>query len=302
MPQIQNAGIIKQYAVWFLETMRAHVDDAVKIFPNITVKETTQAEQGGTVRVFIPRIIPRPVDWPKLSNRPMIDKLPPFETNIEIVRKGIGTEYDINDMKVNVAKTRGDIEAYARMAKSFIPELVLEMVAAGTGTTFGTCFDGKAFFADDHSYGTETLDNKLLGVDLDSAGVGLAIAHFLNLKDERGHPMGLKPKYLMFHPSLIKAAKEALNAQMIENTSNVFMGSLELVPNPFFANAKDWAVLCQRAPQTAPIWYIEKEISQKPDVDDVTMMFSKKVIAYGIDATYGLGYGDFRLALYLQTT
>lgn len=302
MPISQNTGIIKQFAVWMLEAMRKHATTAINIFPDLTIKEDTLTEIGGTVRIFIPRIIPRAVLWPKLTNRPMQDKLPPFLHNIEIERFGIGSEYDLNDLKVNVAKTRGDIEAYGQQARSFIPERALEMIALGTGSTFGLCFDGQTFFSDTHLYGTEALDNKLVGVDLNSAGIGIALAHFSNLKDERGHPMGIQPKYLMFHPSLIQKAKEAINAQIVGNNSNVFVGELILVENPFFASPKDWAVLASRKPQTAPIWYIEKEITQIPSVDDITQMFSKKVVSYGIDMTFGLSYGDFRMALYLQTT
>lgn len=302
MATLLTADIIKDYAVFFLERFNLYEDSNMKIFPDLTVKKETKTEVGGTVRVKIPRIIPKMQDWAPLTDRPMEDVLPPFKHNITIEKKGIGSEFYEVDLINDILGTKDKLKAYAEQAKAFIPELAMEMIGAGSATTYGTCFDGKALFANDHSYGSQALDNLMIGVDLDTDGLATALAHFKTMKDEKGQIMGIKPNYLMYHPELSKQALTTLNATIISNTSNVFVNALIPVENPYFANVKDWAVIAARKPDTAVLCYIQKEFKQNPQVDDITSMFMREVVKYGAKVEYGLGYLDFRLALGLQTT
>jgi len=302
MATILTADIIKDFAVFFLERFNQYEDLNMKIFPDLTVKHETQTEVGGTVRVKIPRIIPKMQTWHPLTDRPMEDVLPPFTHNIEIEKKGIGSEFYEKDLINDILGTKGKLQAYAEQAKAYIPQRAMEMIGTGSATTYGTCFDGKALFANDHSYGSQALDNYMAGVDLDTDGLAVALSHFNTMKDEKGEVMGIKPTYLMYHPALSKAALTTLNATMISNTSNIFQNALIPVMNPYFTNVKDWAVIASRKPNTAVLCYIQKEFKQNPQVDDITGMFMRECVKYGATVEYGLGYLDFRLALGLQTT
>ena len=297
-----TADIIKDYAVFWLQEFSAHKEQNIQIFPDLTVTKMTKARVGDSVRVKIPRIIPTMQDWNPLTDRPMEDKLPPFSHEIKIVKKGIGSEYSEEDLVDDILGTKNDLQAFAREARAYVPTLAMKMIGAGAATTYGTCFDGKALFANDHAYGSQALDNYMAGVDLDVDGLGEALAHFSGLLDEHGEVMGIKPTYLMYHPALNKAALTALQATMISNTSNVFVNALIPVENPYFTNAKDWAVIASRKPNTAILGYIEKSFTQNPQVDEITTMFMRETVKFGAKVEYGLGYMDFRLALGLQTS
>lgn len=296
-----TAGIIKDYAVYWLQEFSKHKNTATNLFPDLTVTKMSKGRVGDAVRIFIPRIIPLFRDWDPLTDRPMEDKLPPFDHSNTIVRKGIGSEYTEEDLVDDILGTKGDLQAFAREAKSYVPVQVLKMIGAGAATTYGTCFDGKALFANDHSYGGVALDN-LTVTDLNTAGLAAALAHFSKIKDEKNEVMGIEPKYLMYHPDLNEKALKTLNAPMISNTSNPFEKALIPIENPYFTATNAWAVIAGRKPNTAIISYVQKQFKQNPQVDEVTAMFKRESVFFGAKVEYGLAYMDFRLGWYATTS
>ena len=295
-----TAGIIKDYAVYWLQMFNKHSNTAIRLFPEFVITKSTKARVGDSVRIKIPRIIPLMQDWNPLTDRPMEDKLPPFDHTNLIVKKGIGSEYGVEDLMDDMLGTRGDLEAFARQAREFVPLEVLKMIGLGAGTTKGVCFDGKALFANDHDYGGVALDNLKLA-DLNTAGLADALAHFSTIKDEKGEIMGIEPKYLMYSPFLNEKALKTLNATIISNTTNIFEKALIPVENPYLP-ATAWCVLASKKPNTAVISYVQKDFIQNPQKDEITAMFKREAVYFGAKVEYGLAYLDFRLALYYTTS
>src|SRR3990167_10278397 len=86
----------------------------------------------------------------------------------------------------------GAIQEMATSAKLYVVDLVAALLAAGTGTTLGRCWDGKALFAADHGKGKGTAQTNIItgsGVDTSAhvqTDIAQAVAAFATWKDDQG--------------------------------------------------------------------------------------------------------------------
>ena len=56
-----------------------------------------------------------------------------------------------------------------------------------------------------------------------------------SIKGDNGEPLGITPNMLLVGPALEQAARQALQAVIINNTSNVLAGTMQPVVCPWLA-------------------------------------------------------------------
>ena len=195
-------------------------------------------------------------DWlgqsPAMSE--LIDELritPLSNTKHTIVNKtfsaGIAVKRsDLEDNKTGSLNRR--IQQLAAAAAGHSNKLLIEQLVNGTSTTLG--FDGVALFSNSHpARGDEggTQDNLLAGTGTTTAQVAVDIASakaaMLRFKDEAGEPFaadGAMSLAVICPPDIEKPVREALNSQIISNTSNAMVGAAGIIVSPRLTDANDF--------------------------------------------------------------
>jgi hypothetical protein len=134
---------------------------------------------------------------------------------------------------------------------NFPNKRVTDLITSGTSLALSTdTYDGVAFFSSSHTARKDegvTGDNLLDGTGTTTSALATDIATvvstFKSVKAENGEPYfgDITPEILfMFPPALEKAAREALNATIISNTTNVMAGIGKPYFNPRLADTNDW--------------------------------------------------------------
>ncbi len=150
------------------------------------------------------------------------EELPEYELIVRNKTYESGLEFKREDIErdktgqINLAKT----EQWAAKCANHEMFLVSALMAAGTGTTLGKAYDGKAFFAANHvSHKSGTQKNKLTSSDVPALSVvdrtaptekeavkaimGV-VSHILTLKDDQGDPINSNAKeFLVMAPPVM---------------------------------------------------------------------------------------------------
>jgi phage major head subunit gpT-like protein len=196
-------------------------------------------------------------------------------------------------------------------AKARIPGLVdgywfhifnrfLNLLETGTSST---CYDGKNFFATNHVDGDSGSQSNYdaTGV-LNAANYETAKARMIELKDDRGQNMGIRPTHLWTSPAQETTAKEILKVGRLANGAD----------NPN-ANDADILLIPQLATTT---WWGLADLSKKGkpfikqnrrklaftamDKMDDELVYNERKARYGADYRGGYGYGFWQY-LHLST-
>lgn len=176
----------------------------------------------------------------------------------------------------------------------------MEKLSDGFATTNGAAFDGKAFYADNHTYGdSATHDNKIATV-LAADGVAYsALWTVINTAEgEHGEPLGLVPTVLVVHSANRLLARQMLNGTITTGgISNVLNGDVELVVTPFLKTATEYHLLAGGG-AIKPILLLEQMPKRFSAMDDPNAepFFSKKIIQYQVDNKLAVAYEDPRKA------
>ena len=162
-------------------------------------------------------------------------------------------------------------------------------------------FDGVAFFHTAHPNGTSTYSNKgTAALGLTSYGAGRASIQALADKD--GEPLDIllskENTYLVVPPQLEKTALEILTAETLNNNTNPFRDSAQLVVAPrLSSNSTAWFILVDWD-GLYPLVYQERRkpkfITKDAPTDD--NVFWEGNIVYGVDYRGNAGYGLPQLA------
>jgi phage major head subunit gpT-like protein len=163
-----------------------------------------------------------------------------FSASIAISRS------DLADNKTGSINRR--IQQMAAAAAGHANKLLIDALVGN-----GNCYDGAAMFNVAHPVrGDEggTQSNLLTGTGTTTAQVATDIASakasLLKFKDEGGRPFagdGAMSLAVVCPPDIEKQVREALNAQIISNTSNVMQGAADVIVSPRLTDANDFYVL-----------------------------------------------------------
>ncbi len=189
-------------------------------------------------------------------------------------------------------------------------DLVIAALLAGET---GLSFDGRPFFANDHSLRTgTTIDNLFGSTALTKANVAAVIAEMKSWVGEDGRSLRVTPNKLVVPPSLEDTAREIVGSDLIaqvfgSNTAaagvrNTLQGRLELeVLSELAADAggsdTTWYVF-DTTKSTKPLVFVERlaprVVHKHADSDD--NVFWDREIVSGVRARGCAGYGPFWLA------
>ena len=191
------------------------------------------------------------------------------------------------------------------LAASYYKRVVEEVFSKLDYGATGTAYDATAFFADTRVIGASAnIDNLLSGAYSGSTAevrtaVQAAVAAMMLYQDDWGKPLGLKPDTIVCAPAMYVLIREALKADVAghERAESEFIKNI--ITSPWIdADTLDWYLLCTTEP-VKPIIFQDR---QKPEVTaldkpDSSEVFLRKMLMYGVDARFTVGYGDPRTAV-----
>ena len=247
------------------------------------------------------------------------------EWNDERVPKGLA-EHNFTvanrDWEASIAVDRnaldddqyGQIEIRVRElsteAARFFDELVFTLIPEGINTTGSTgslydgrsvaCYDGKAFFATNHSEGLSGTHSNRGSAALSASALQTAITAMRKFKDDAGKPSHVRPNNLVVPPDLEWTAREILNSTNYPSTStdtsaiNVLRGSLDLVVNDYLTNTNNWYLF----DTTRVVKPVLLQMRKTPVFSDLTSgteaAFMRKMLYFGVDWRGATAFGDWR--------
>ncbi len=163
-----------------------------------------------------------------------------------------------------------------------------------------TCYDGKPFFATDHSEGQSGNQSNLItgtGNSLANliADLDTADARFAEFKNDRGEPImvsgaPLRVTHVMTPPGLKAQFETIANAQMIQNTTNKWAGRLGVIVNPYLTDTNDWFAL-DLSHDFKPILVQIRRPATFSEFSSVAAeheLFHNKRFLIGVDARYAV--------------
>lgn len=161
----------------------------------------------------------------------------------------------------------------------------------------GLCYDGKPFFAENHTIGEKTFSNKGTA-ELSTEAFEAARTSIMSITGDKGKPLKLVPNVLVVSPSNEKTARLILEADQINGTTNVNKGLAKVKVAPELAEHPDyWFLLCTNRPLRPFIFQKRKAIKfvsltneHDPNV------FMNDEFMYGADGRSNAGYGFWQMA------
>lgn len=204
-----------------------------------------------------------------------------FEASVTVPNLHI--EYD----KVGLYKPA--IEQMAINAKLFGSELVADVLNGGTT---GLCYDGKAFFANNHVIGADTYSNMSAGV-LNSDNIIAGRTFMQGIKNASGKTMRVNPNLIVCGPSnlsnVITALSKEYKAGGETNTTYKMMEYL-ILPE---ITGDEWYMLDVSKPLKPFILQVAKDGIFESSNDD---KFMKDHALFGTKSFMNAGYGLWQLA------
>jgi phage major head subunit gpT-like protein len=200
---------------------------------------------------------------------------------------------DVDDIKGdNLGIVKPRILTMAQEAQAHYDELIFELLEAN-----GNCYDGKKFFAANHSVSGVAFSN--LGVDeLSSASLNAAIGEMQAILGEGGQPLRIKPNLLLIPQTLESTAKQILKAdRLASGASNLDYNLVDYKVIPWLTDAKAWYLLDTSRPLKPLILQKFEDIKfTAMDQDNDEGVFMRDEYRYGVSAKDNAGYGLWQLA------
>lgn len=214
-----------------------------------------------------------------------------FELTVSVPRN------DIEDDRIGVFKPMFQDLAYS--AGNHPDKLVFSLFSKSFTEK---CFDGKPFISDSHTPGyagtkAKAQSNKGTAV-LTPTSYSTARSSMMSIVDDEGNPLYIVPDLLVVSPQEEATARQIVYAELINNQTNVFKGTADILVVPELAtNPKQWFLLCTKRPVKPFIFQNRRKpqlvAKDSPNDDNV---FWQKEFVYGVDMRCNTGFGLWQLA------
>ena len=182
-------------------------------------------------------------------------------------------------------------------------KLIIDALVNGTTNTG---HDGSAFFSNSHTArgASGVSDNLLSGAGTSTANVQSdlqeAVQALLSYKDEAGDPFSeeLTSVGIIAPPNLMQPIREATQAPIISNTSNVGYSGInfEVHFSGRLSDTDDWYVLNLSNPLRPLIFQDREPLELVALEGESDAGFMREVYTYKARARYAVGYSHFALA------
>jgi len=240
-----------------------------------------------------------------------------YEASIEIAKR------DVRRDKTGQVRVR--MEELADRGQTHWASLLSELLINAPSAT---CYDGQFFFDTDHvdpGADYQTAQSNDIAVDISELpatvhGVVTApsveemqqtilrgIAAMLAFKDDRGEPMNESARrFLVMVPvglylTAVAAVSELTTAALAPNLNpNLIAGmTVDVQMNARLTWTDSFAIFRTDSPTKAFIRQTEQEIEMKAKAEGSEFEFDTDSWQFGIDGWRGVGYGDWRRAIYV---
>jgi phage major head subunit gpT-like protein len=223
-----------------------------------------------------------------------------YEATIEVDRDEIA-----DDQTGQIRLRVGELAQRAATHKDYlIAQLLINGETAGYNS-----YDGVSFFNDAHVSGESgSQDNKLTydAANADNpsetefkAALKQGIATMLAFQDDRGDPMALSATGLVcvVPVAMYFTALEAINATIINNTSNLLQGVTRVVSFPWLTDASKWYLLKTDGVVRPFIFQDREPVEFTALAEGSEEAFKREKFLYGVRARYRLAYGYWQFAV-----
>lgn len=228
-----------------------------------------------------------------------------YESTIEVDRD------EISDDRTGQIRVRiGQLAERAATHKDF---LISQLLINGETAGFNS-YDNVSFFNAAHSSGSSGSQDNILQRQISDpnnpttvefrAALNQAIGAMMGFKDDQGDPMAVSTTSLfcvvpvtMFLPAL-----EAVNATIVNNTSNVLAGAAKVIAFPWLTDASKWYLLKTDGVVRPFIFQDREPLEFSALAEDSDEGFRREKFLYGVRSRYRLTYGYWQFAVRLNFT
>lgn len=218
---------------------------------------------------------------------------------------------EISDDQTGQIRVR--IAELAQRAATHKDYLIAQLLIYGETSGYNS-YDGVTFFNDAHSSGDSgSQDNTLTydATDGDDPTVAefkgalkAAIAQMLAYKDDQGEPMMIAASGLLcvVPPTMYFTALEAINASLVDSTSNVLEGAARVISLPWLTDASKWYLLKTDGVVRSFIFQDREPVEFSALAEDSEESFKREKFLYGVRARYAMSYGYWQYAVSMDFT
>ncbi len=224
-----------------------------------------------------------------------------YEATIEVDRDEIADD--------QTGQIRVRIGELARRAATHKDYLLAQLLING-GTAGFNSYDGTTFFSRTHSSGASGVqDNDLTSVSAEPTlpptteefrqSLRQAISRILSFRDDQGEPLALGTSGLtcLVPAGMLFPAMEAVNATVINQTSNVLQGAATVTAMPWLTNPAVWYLLKTDGVLRPFIFQDREPIEFGSLTEDSEEGFKREKLLFGVRARYRMAYGYWQYAV-----
>jgi phage major head subunit gpT-like protein len=223
-----------------------------------------------------------------------------YEATLEVDRDEIADD-QTGQIRVRV----GELAERAATHKDY---LIAQLLINGETSGYNS-YDGVPFLSDQHVSGASgTQNNKLTfsATDADDptddefkGALKQAIVQMLSFKDDQGDPMPMSATGLIcvVSPTLYFTALEAINATVVNSSTNVLQGVARVVALPWLSDASKWYLLKNDGVVRPFIFQDREPVEFSALAENSEEAFKREKFLYGVRARYRLAYGYWQFAV-----
>jgi phage major head subunit gpT-like protein len=223
-----------------------------------------------------------------------------YEATLEVDRDEIADD-QTGQIRVRV----GELAERAATHKDY---LIAQLLINGETSGYNS-YDGVPFLSDQHVSGASgTQNNKLTfsATDADDptdeefkGALKQAIVQMLSFKDDQGDPMPMSATGLIgvVSPTLYFTALEAINATVVNNSTNVLQGVARVVALPWLSDASKWYLLKNDGVVRPFIFQDREPVEFSALAENSEEAFKREKFLYGVRARYRMAYGYWQFAV-----
>ena len=222
-----------------------------------------------------------------------------YESTLEVDRD------EISDDKTGQIQIR--VAELAQRAASHKDYLIAQLLINGETAGFDS-YDGVSFFNQNHVSGSSGVQSNMISssaVDPDNPtleefkiGMKNAIGTMMALKDDQGEPLSIAASGLLcaVPTTMHMTAMEALNATLINNTSNILVGVARVVALPWLSDISKWYLLKTDGVIRPFIFQDREPIEFTALTEESDEGFRREKFLFGVRARYRMAYGYWQFA------
>lgn len=162
------------------------------------------------------------------------------------------------------------------------------------------CYDGKAFFSDEHPYGA---GGKLKASNLSHSKLSIetyekARTAIMSYTGDNEKPLNLIPNLLVVSPKNEKMARRILKSDFVDGSTNEWKDTADILVATELADKPDaWFLMCTNKFLKPIIFQKRKDIKLVSKVrDDDDNVFMKDEFVWGASGRSNAGYGFWQMA------